>query len=301
MAVYPNPQLSNTTVIPMPEIKLLEPSFADAIATIQQASDLLPSKRTHWVCSLRQIAKALDRPLESIAARWVAVAHQVNRLHHAGSGVEWKTLANHKSNAKAALLWFRREHDLPLRGAPLSPEWQRLRNGLVDRSRLAKLSGLLRYCCMKGIAPVDVDEVVLDGYMRYRAETTALAANTRARRAIARAWNSCRKIEGWPPQRLVEPPLKAREWPRWEDFPEQLQDDVEAYLAALTKVRRGPTGKRLRPCKASTMRTRRVELVSFAKKAVRLGTRLADLLVIGRIARPGHCRAGSRRPVEKGG
>src|SRR5713101_1804680 len=195
---------------------LLEPSFADAITAIGKADDLAPSKRTHWICSLRQIAKALDRPPESIAARWLAVAHQVNRLHHAGSGAEWKTLANHKSNAKAALLWFRKDHDLPLRGAPMRPEWQRLRRQLVDRSRLAKLSGLLRYCSMKGVAPLDVDELVLDGYMRYRADTTALAANTKARRAIARAWNSCLQIKGWPPQRLVEPPLVARTGPRWE-------------------------------------------------------------------------------------
>ena len=85
---------------------LLEPSFADAIATIGQTAELPPAKRTHWCCSLRGIAKALDRPIESIAARWGAVALQVNQLHHADSGVEWKTLANHKSNAKQALLWF---------------------------------------------------------------------------------------------------------------------------------------------------------------------------------------------------
>jgi len=130
----------------MSETTLLEPSFADAITAIGKAGDLAPSRRMHMICSLRQIAKALDRPPESIAARWLAVAHQVNQLHHAGNGVEWKTLANHKSNAKAALLWFRNEHALPLRGPPLHPEWQLLRSRLVDRSRLAKLSGLLRYC-----------------------------------------------------------------------------------------------------------------------------------------------------------
>ena len=51
---------------------------------------------------------------ESVAARWGAVALKVNQLHHANSGVEWKTLANHKSNAKRALAWFRGEQGLPL-------------------------------------------------------------------------------------------------------------------------------------------------------------------------------------------
>ena len=46
----------------MPQIQLLEPSFADAIEAIEQASSIAPSKRMHWACSLRQIAKLLDRP-----------------------------------------------------------------------------------------------------------------------------------------------------------------------------------------------------------------------------------------------
>ena len=133
----------------MDENRLLEPSFAEAIAAIEQSSELLPSRRTHWVCSLRQIAKALGRPPESIAARWGAVALKVNQLHHAGSRVEWKTLANHKSNAKAALHWYRKDNELPLRGAPLSEEWRQLRKSIVDLAQLTKLSGLIRYCSMR--------------------------------------------------------------------------------------------------------------------------------------------------------
>ena len=56
------------------------------------------------------------------------------------------------------------------------------RGGLVDRSRLAKLSGLLRYCSMKGVAPRNVDESVLDGYMRYylRSVNRSAGANVQA-------------------------------------------------------------------------------------------------------------------------
>ena len=96
---------------------------------------------------------------QSIAARWGAVALQVNQLHHANSGVTWKTLANYKANAKAALFWYRNEQGLPLRGTPLQPEWKKLRRRLKDRSRLAKLSGLIRYCSLKRIAPSAVDEL----------------------------------------------------------------------------------------------------------------------------------------------
>jgi hypothetical protein len=42
---------------------LIEPSFADAIAIIATAPELPEQTRRHWITSLRQIAKALDKPL----------------------------------------------------------------------------------------------------------------------------------------------------------------------------------------------------------------------------------------------
>jgi hypothetical protein len=165
----------------MHEEKLLEPSFADAIVAIEKASGLSPPQRTHWACALRRVAKALGRPPESIPARWGAVALKVNLLHHTDSGVEWKTLANHKSNAKRALHWFQNDNDLPKRGTPLIPEWKALRRLIANLSHLAKLSGLIRYCSMKDILPAKVDDAVVDDYMRYRAKTTALATDTKAR------------------------------------------------------------------------------------------------------------------------
>jgi integrase len=266
---------------------LLEPSFADAIAAIEQSSEVSPSRRTHWVCSLRQIAKALGRPLESIAGRWSAVALKINQLHHVASGVEWKTLANHKSNAKAALYWYRKDNELPLKGAPLTDHWRQLRKSVVDLSRRAKLSGLIRYCSMKGIAAAAVTDAVVDDYMRYRGETTALAVDIKARRAIARAWNASRNIPGWPQQTLTEPPLEANaEWPQWRDFLVSLQEEIDSYLKSLTKPRRGIDKKRLGACKSSTIRTRRNDLVTLAKKAVRLGIAIDNLTSMQKLLDP---------------
>src|SRR6266404_6038228 len=105
---------------------LLEPSFADAVAVIERgAGAQLPEQiRRHWGCSLRQIAKWLDRPAAVIPARWTSVRILVGQLHHARMGVTAKTLANHKSNVRAALRWFGKEHDVPVRGVPLLlTEW----------------------------------------------------------------------------------------------------------------------------------------------------------------------------------
>ena len=46
----------------MTETTLLEPSFADVAMAIERAVDLPAQIRSHWLCSLRQIAKAMDKP-----------------------------------------------------------------------------------------------------------------------------------------------------------------------------------------------------------------------------------------------
>ena len=100
---------------------LIEPSFVDAIAIIAASDELPKQTQRHWTTSLRQIAKALDKPLEVIPARVSAVRADLARLHHAPTGLTLKTLRNHKSSVKSALLWLAREKRIPKHGAALSP------------------------------------------------------------------------------------------------------------------------------------------------------------------------------------
>ena len=103
----------------------------------------------------------------------------VAQLHHARVGVTAKTLANHRSNVRAALRWFGKEHDVPVRGVPLSAAWVKLRDGIHDQGRRARLYGLIRYCSGRGIEPGAVTDAILETYLRYRADTTALSSNDR--------------------------------------------------------------------------------------------------------------------------
>jgi integrase len=266
---------------------LIEPSFVDAARAIETANDLPVRTRSHWCCSLRRIAQAMDRPPELIPARWTAISAEVARLHPARVGSTPKTLANHKSNVRAALLWFGQVQHVPRIGAPLSPAWGLLRGRMADQHRRKRLSGLMRYCSARGIEPAAVDESVLNEYMRYRAETTQLATDDAARRGIARAWNAeVGGIKGEPSQRLHEPPIKPLTMPPWDSFPERLREEIEQYLSGLTKMRRGARGKRIRPCKESTIRTRRAELQAFARAAVRQGIPIESLSLLSALLDP---------------
>ena len=265
---------------------LLEPSFVEAIAAIEDAADLPAGIKRHWVCSLRQIAKWLDRPGEVIPARWTAIRLPVGQLHHARVGVTAKTVANHKSNAAAALRWFGKEHNVGWGGVVLSAVGAVWRDGIVDRGRRARLYGLMRYCSGQGLVPTSVNDAVLVDYLRYRAETTSLAANTMAHRSIARAWNaSADEVTDWPTRRLTEPAVKASEGPAWDEYPEGLRRDVDTYLVGLGKTRK-VNGKRFPPCGPKTIKTRRAELVAVARMAVRIGTPIESLTSLAALLDP---------------
>jgi hypothetical protein len=59
-------------------------------------------------------------------------------------------------------------------------------------------------------------------------------------------------------------------------------------LKLLATHRRSQSGKHLRPCKPSTLRTRCTDLVSFAKKAVRLGIPIDTLSSLSVLLAPEH-------------
>jgi hypothetical protein len=194
---------------------LIEPSFADAIAIIVASQELPEQTRRHWTTSLRQIAKALDRPLEVIPARYSAIRNDLAQLHEVPAGLTTKTLQNHKSNTKSALLWLGREKGIPQHGAPLTAPWEALKAKAPDSLIRSRLSSFMRWCSVNDVTPPEVDEGVVDQFMSYRSRC-GKPADAAFRRLLARAWNAnVGTVSGWPARRLMEPPVKVAVEIKW--------------------------------------------------------------------------------------
>ena len=149
-----------------------------------------------------------------------------------------------------------------------------------------RLSSFMRFCSASNIAPLDVDEAVVDRFMDYRAQA-GMSADDAFRRLLARAWNAnVGTIQGWPARRLMEPPVKAAAEVAWEDFPEGFRRDVDQYLESLTRVRRNRTGQRIRPLRPSTIGRRRAELAAAARMAVKIGVPLEILSALSALLAP---------------
>ena len=208
------------------------------------------------------------------------------QLHHAPAGLTPKTLQNHKSNAKSALLWLAREKGIPEHGAPLTPAWEQLRAKIADSLVRSRLSAFMRFCSANTIRPAEVNEAVVERFMAYRSQA-GKPVDSAFRRLMARAWNAnVSEIPGWPTQRLLVPPVKSRLEIPWEDFPEGLRRDVDRYLQRLTRVRQNRIGHRIRPLKASTIHTRRAELAAVARMAVKTGVALDGLTSLSALLAP---------------
>jgi integrase len=263
-----------------------EPNLADAIRLIGE-SGLEKSKISHWCCSIRAIAAALSLPPESLPARWQAIAHRVNQLHHARVGMAEKTLKNHIANLKAALRQLSGDKTIPARGTPLTPEWSELRKLVEHEMNRYHLTGLMRFASAQGIAPKAVDDAFLARYIRYRADVLVQDASPRQQRSIVRAWNGCVEDHAsWPQHKLTPAPLGGTPPLPWDSFPESLRLEIDDYLRSLQTVRRKSDGTRRRLSKASTVATRLAEIQAFARRAVSLGIPVASLRSLSALLDP---------------
>ena len=210
----------------------------------------------------------------------------VGHLHHARIGVTAKTLANHKANLRAALRWFSDEHYVPQQGARLTADWAKLREQIDKPTRL-RIFNFVRYCSARGITPSCVDDCILNEYWSYRTQFTAMVSHDSARRMMVRAWNSCTAaLAGWSLQALTAPALKVTK-PAWDEFPQGLRDDIDNYFAGLAKPRRSINGKRLKPCRPTTIANRRAEIIAVARTAVRrLGVPIQSLTCLAALLDP---------------
>jgi integrase len=273
---------------PGPVTALAEPSLADAIRMIETDESLSSSTRTHWLCSIRRIGEWIGRPLQLLPARLTALRNPVGRLNAARLGVSAKTLANHKSNLRAALGHLSKHGVTVARGALLSPSWKALIERVADGWARKRVYSLFRYLSARGLEPGDVDDAVLEAFFAHREQTTFLAVTPAVRRETARAWNACvDTVAGFPRRHLTVEPVRSRVLgPDWKVFPQGFRDEIDAYLDSLATPHRSANGRRRPACTASTIATRRREIVAAARMAVACGIDIGALHSLRELLHP---------------
>jgi hypothetical protein len=223
-----------------------DPSFADAMAAIERAEDLGPEQKRHWLTSLRQMERYLDRPLSLIPTRIAAITEAVNKLHPTRLGVNPKTFINHR----AKLLWFNKQTPYSGRKAPMDICYRALLDRVEDRYAKDVFSPFFRFLSALAIQLEDIRDSHAEAFQTYRRETSFGRL-----RSLVRLWNDCAKqIAEWPQITLTEPPYaKSSAGPALQEFPRGLWDGIDAYCERISKRHKTTSGRISRPCKSSTI------------------------------------------------
>jgi integrase len=267
-------------------IRPIEPTLADVLVAIERDASLSESKREAWCCSIRRIARFLERDPSGLPARLLALRFGITRLHHAQLRVSRKTLQNHLANLKAAIRKFGSVERLSGRGVALNSAWQALYDKLTAPRLRLGLSSFLRYCSANGIEPSSVSDVTVQTFIRYASEVQFTIKPRDLHKQVARCWGQAREsVPDWPQTILTVPDFRPKaDSLSWDAFPRSLVEDVERYLGLLSGDSVLDENAPDRACKPSTITTRRNYLRLAASAAVKRGVpaeklrSLADLV-----------------------
>ena len=270
-------------------IQPLEPTLADVLGAIERDASLPKPKRDGWCCSIRRVAKFLERDLAQLPARFGALRYGIARLHHAQLEIGRKTLQNHVGNVKAAVRHFAGLKRLSGRGVPFTPAWKALYDQIpVPRLRLG-LSGFLRYCSACGIDPSPtVSQATVQAFVQYAGEVQFTVKSRDLHKQVIRCWNRAREqVPGWPQTTLTVPDFrpKAASLPRTAFLP-SFVEAVECYLARLGGQSLLDEDAPDRASKPSTIEHRRTCLRLAASAAVNRGVPVDTLRSLADLVSP---------------
>ena len=272
---------------PLPRARRSLDTLADLQEQLASDARLDATQRRTYEGALRTVCKVLARPAHAIPADPRRLEPMLKDLPPSGCGVSRKTLANVRSQLKAALRHCLEAPKFPPRGTPLKPDWQALYDRLSELRLRNGLSRLIRVASYRGVAPDQVDDAflqqLLDEVSRQNWGRDTLPF---WRTAVALWDEAAATIPGWPQRRLTPPPASlGRQHLALEHFPQSFRDDLDAHLrwasGADLLAEEAPPG----PLKPSSLRLRREHLrVAASTLAGRIGdtasiTSLAALVV----------------------
>lgn len=268
------------------------PSLADLIERVGADEDLPSRRRSDLRSSLRCIAEVLGLPPSAVPAGPTFLRERLGSVSAASAGVSRKRL----QNARSDLGFVLDRYDLSRQRtylAPLAPEWQALWDQLDDRYHRTALSRFLRYCSAQGIAPDAVNDDVSAAYLTAMESESLIRAPRESHKTMCRVWNRLAgSIEGWPVVELSEPRYRQTYGLCWCEFPQSLQDEVEAWVRLQAGgdlfAEHGPP----KPLKPSTIATQRDHLRCFASALVRCDHAVEAITSLSYLVRPVHVRQG---------
>jgi len=260
------------------------PTLADVLDVVAHA-DIDERRRGEIRSALRTIARALNRPPDQIPADANALRRRLDEVSPIAVGLSAGRWANIRSHLRSAL--HLANGQLPrAKRQPMSSPWVELFQRLSKAGQI-RLSRLLRYLSELDIGPASVTDEHLEQFREALQNDPLIKTPDRTWRLAMGVWNSsARQIPDWPALELHLKPRRETYSLPWTAFPSTFKADTEAFLTRMSGADLLDE-KSCRPVRASTLDTRRRQLLTSASALVHRGRdpsciqSLADVVEFG--------------------
>jgi site-specific recombinase XerD len=247
-----------------------QPSLADVLAAIEQATDLSPARRRDLSSAVRAVCKALGRQPADIPADPAQLRRRLEGLSPEALGLAARRWANIRSLVLKAIGLIK-----PVMAGrqitPLLPGWQMLNDKNPSRSGRIRVAPVMRWMSERNIEPEAVTEADLLAYRDELFANSLRAAPEASWQAFLWQWNlAVREVEGFPQVELTRVSRKKIVTLPWSAFPPSLKEDTEDWgdwLMGKDILADGPT----RPVRETTADTRNYQIRYFASALVEAG------------------------------
>jgi integrase len=190
----------------------------------------------------REISSALNTvgvwfglPLQMIPASASFLRRKFKRIHPSHVNVSKRRVQNVKSLVMSA---FRAE-GISQKLAPymfkMTEHWIKLYDLIKAQPYYrTELHRFFRYCSKQGLNPPNISDDVLADYLQALEDETLIDGPRTRHQSVCRVWNICvseYREMGWPQVTVTVPKYDERLYSLpWEDIPEAIRSDLDAYL-----------------------------------------------------------------------
>ena len=208
---------------------------ADVLAMLEQAGGIPPLRKCDMVSAVKSVCKMIGSSSTALKLEVPVLRTGLAAIRPAAHRISPRTFANLRSLFTIALEWAGVIERCPRGSAMMDPAWASLAAGIAGDKRLANgLAKFMSWCAWTDVGPAAVDDVVLQRFLDWMQNRTLHSRPRDLVRQIPKLWADARAlVPGWPAVELA--PISFRQASpnlRWEDLPEGLRTDADAYLRA---------------------------------------------------------------------
>jgi integrase len=254
------------------------PTLADVLDCLERPGDLSPIRIRDLRSAISRLCAFIGEEPGRIELDLGQLRNRLSAIIPVSAGVSEKSFANIRSDLFAAI---KASGLKPINktSQPFAEPWRTLMARLIQKRQRIGLSRLARYGSARRLAPDDVNDAVIAGFMESIREGSLHRKPNELHRKTTVIWNEIAAAFpelGLSPVTIpsFRPPARRVDWSL---LPASFHEDLEEYLAWCASTDPFATDARSRPLAQSTVNLRRDQIRSAVTALIESGVQQESL------------------------